>query len=64
MPVKELKIFVTKFIHDELEYVGPDIHAESFEQAELIAEMQGLILEGELTDLIAINAFDRPKVLH
>ena len=43
MPVKELKIFVTKFIHDELEYVGPDIHAESFEQAELIAEMQGLI---------------------
>jgi hypothetical protein len=44
--------------------VGPDIHAESFEQAELIAEMQGLILEGELTDLIAINDFDRPKVLH
>jgi hypothetical protein len=26
--------------------------------------MQGLILEGELTDLIAINDFDRPKVLH
>ena len=64
MSQKEFKIFITKFIHDELEFVGPDIHADSFEQAELIAEMQGLIIQGELTDLIAINDFSRPKVLH
>jgi hypothetical protein len=25
MSQKELKIFITKFIHDELEFVGPDI---------------------------------------
>tara|TARA_Y100000114_G_C11491254_1_gene199962 strand:- start:26 stop:220 length:195 start_codon:yes stop_codon:yes gene_type:complete len=64
MTQKQLKIFITKFIHDELEFVGPDIHADSYEQAELIAELQGLIIEGELTDLIAINDFNRPKVLH
>tara|TARA_B100001248_G_scaffold240648_1_gene206769 strand:- start:11027 stop:11221 length:195 start_codon:yes stop_codon:yes gene_type:complete len=64
MPEKEFKIYITKFIHEEYEYTGPDIHAENFEQAELIAEAQGLILEGELTDLIALDDFARPKVIH
>ena len=42
-----MKIFLTKFVHDLKEYEGPDIHAETWEEAQLIAESQGLILEGE-----------------
>jgi len=61
---KEYKIYLTIFLHDGAEYAGPDIHAESLEQAEIIAENQGLKIDGELTDIIAINDFDRPKVIH
>ena len=59
-----MKIFLTTFMHDTKEYEGPDIHAENIEQAELIAESQGLILEGELTDLFSLGDEMRPRVLH
>ena len=59
-----MKIFITTFIHDTQEYEGPDIHAEDVDQANLIAESQGLIVGGELTDLISLSDDMRPRVLH
>jgi len=61
---RQKKIYVTKFIHDSTEYVGPDIHAENAEQAQFIAEANGLIIDGELTDLIGVVTENRPRVLH
>jgi len=58
------KIFITSFIWDKDEYEGPDIHADTFEQAKIIAESQGLILDGELVDLITMKDETRPRVLH
>ena len=58
------KIFITTFIHDTQKYEGSDIHAEDINQANLIAESQGLIVEGELTDLISLSDDMRPRVLH
>jgi len=51
-----MKIFLTKFVHDLKEYEGPDIHAETWEE--------GLILEGELTELVSLGDEIRPRVLH
>jgi hypothetical protein len=62
-----MKIYVTTFIHDGKEYVGPDIHAETFKNALLIAESQGLVVQGELTDLVDMSTEEvnlRPKVIH
>ena len=59
-----MKIFLTTFLHDAKEYEGPDIHAENEDQALLIAESQGLILEGELTELYSLGDEIRPRVLH
>jgi hypothetical protein len=59
-----MKIFLTTFVHDTKEYEGPDIHAETWEEAQLIAESQGLILEGELTELVSLGDEIRPRVLH
>ena len=47
-----MKIFITKFIHDGQEYCGPNIHAEDLEVAQAIAEIDGYIVQGELTDLV------------
>ena len=58
------KIFMTRFIWDQQEYEGPDIHASSWEQAQLIAEGQGLILNGELVDLVLTGDEKRPRVIH
>ena len=59
-----MKIFLTTFMHDTKEDEGPDIHAETEEIALLIAESQGLILEGELTELYSLGDEIRPRVLH
>ena len=59
-----MKIFLTKFNFDGKEYTGPDIHAENMNDAELIAEANGLIIEGELTDIIDLDDEVRPRVLH
>ena len=60
-----MKIYITKFIWDGQEHACPNIHAENFDNAELIAESQGLEVLGELQDII--QAFDieqGSKVLH
>tara|TARA_R100001163_G_C5052172_1_gene188855 strand:- start:604 stop:786 length:183 start_codon:yes stop_codon:yes gene_type:complete len=60
-----MKIYITKFIHDGKEYDGPNIHAHSADDAELIAESQGLEVLGELEDLIQYGDLeDNEKVLH
>tara|TARA_R110002126_G_scaffold78330_2_gene195158 strand:- start:3381 stop:3569 length:189 start_codon:yes stop_codon:yes gene_type:complete len=58
------KIFVTTFIWDQEEFDGPDIHADTYQQAQLIAESQGLTLNGELVDLILTGDEKRPRVIH
>ena len=55
---------MTRFVWDQEEYEGPDIHASSWEQAQLIAEGQGLILNGELVDLVLTGDEKRPRVIH
>ena len=37
-----MKIYITSFIHDGKEYEGPNIHADSFDSASIMAEGQGL----------------------
>jgi len=58
-----MKIFITKFIHDGQEYCGPNIHAEDLEIAQAIAEIDGYIVQGELTDLVQFKK-DEKRVLH
>ena len=60
-----MKIYITKFTHDGEEFEGPNIHAENMHNAELIAESQGLVVMGELQDLIQAHEMElEPKVLH
>jgi|TARA_R100001015_G_C4554885_1_gene115947 hypothetical protein len=59
-----LRIYLTRFVFDGKEYAGPDIHAENMEDAELIAEYSGLIVDGELTDIVDLDLDTRPRVLH
>ncbi len=58
-----MKIFITKFTHDEKEYEGPNIHAKNIEEAETVAEVNGYIVLGELTDII-ITEDEKEKILH
>ena len=48
-----MKIWITSFIWDDYEYVGPNIIAETFEKAQFLADLQGLVVEGELVDIIS-----------
>ena len=59
-----MKIFITKFMFDGKEYCGPDIHAECMDDAELIAEANGIEVEGELTDLVDSDYEIKTRVLH
>jgi len=58
-----VKIFITKFTHDEKEYDGPNIHANNIDEAETVAEVNGYIVLGELTDIITIEN-EKEKTLH
>ena len=61
-----MKIYITSFIHDGNEYAGPEIHAESFDSANVIAEEQVQTVCGELTEIlqeIIDEDFDN-RVLH
>tara|TARA_R100000935_G_scaffold6495_3_gene14136 strand:+ start:870 stop:1058 length:189 start_codon:yes stop_codon:yes gene_type:complete len=58
------KIYLTKFTWDAEDYEGPDIHAESWNEAQHIAETQGLTLNGELVDLILTGDEKSPRVIH
>ena len=57
-----MKIFVTTFYHDGQPFEGPRIYAENLEVAELIAEVDAYIIEGELTDLVQTR--EHKRVLH
>tara|TARA_R100001015_G_C4498573_1_gene73845 strand:- start:180 stop:362 length:183 start_codon:yes stop_codon:yes gene_type:complete len=59
----KVKIFITKFTHDEKEYEGPNIHAKNIKEAETVAEVNGYIVLGELTDII-ITEDEKEKILH
>lgn len=58
-----MKIFVTKFTHDEKEYDGPYIHAKNIDEAETVAEANGYVILGELTDIIVSEETEK-RVLH
>ena len=53
------KIYLTEFTWD---YTGPNIVAETHEQAELICENLGCRVVGELTDVIVAEG--RNETLH
>ena len=60
-----MKIYITKFTWDGEDHAGPNIHAENINNAELIAESQGLEVLGELQDIIqAFETKQEPKILH
>jgi len=44
-----MKIFSTSFFLDGDEYAGPNIHSDSWMNAQELAESHGLILQVELT---------------
>ncbi len=51
-----MKIFLTKFVWDEVQYEGPKLIANTLQEAELIAEGTGLIVVGEKDDLVETEA--------
>lgn len=60
-----MKVFITEFLHDGLFYEGPNIVAESFEDAEVTAETYGVNVVGMLDVIITDNNEDDYKrVLH
>ena len=60
-----MKVFITEFKHDGLFYEGPNIVAESFEDAEVTAETYGVHVVGMLDVIITDNNEDDYKrVLH
>ena len=58
-----MKIYSTRFVWDGKEYGGPNIHAETIEIAQAIAEHNGLIVQGELTDIVGMEK-DEARVIH
>jgi|15BtaG_2_1085339.scaffolds.fasta_scaffold96750_2 hypothetical protein len=65
-----MKIFITSFEFDGVEYTGPNIFAENHKTAEVIAEYQGLQLDGELQEIHSeelygfLKEFNEKRVLH
>ena len=51
-----MKSFLTKFVWDEVQYEGPKLIANTLQEAELIAEGTGLIVVGEMDDLVVTEA--------
>ena len=62
MSMSNRKIYMTEFTWDGLDYSGPNIVAETPEEAELICESFGCRIVGELTDVIV--AEDEIETLH
>ena len=50
-----MKIFLTQFIWDGATHTGPNIIAETWEHARIIAEGAGLEVVGELTDIVVTD---------
>jgi len=47
-----MKIFLTTYEEDGVEYAGPNIHALSWKMARQLAEIHGLTVSGLLTDVV------------
>ena len=47
-----MKIFLTTYEEDGVEYAGPNIHALSWKMARRLAEFHGLTVSGILTDVV------------
>tara|TARA_R100001510_G_scaffold39667_1_gene36117 strand:+ start:962 stop:1177 length:216 start_codon:yes stop_codon:yes gene_type:complete len=47
-----MKIFLTEYQEEDTIYAGLNIFAESFEEAESIADIHGLIIVGEITEIV------------
>ena len=43
-----MKIWITSFVFEDKEYAGPNIFASSKKKAQLLCDIQGLTLEGQL----------------
>ena len=62
-----MKIFITSFIWDGNEYAGPNIFAKDKKVAEAIAELQGLIINGQLTEIHdeeLLQKLNEKRVIH
>ena len=57
-----MKIYLTEFTWDGTDYSGPNIVAQTPEEAELICESFGYRIVGELTDVIMAD--HEPDTLH
>ena len=57
-----MKIWITSFVFEDKEYSGPNVFASSKKKAQLLCNIQGLTLEGELTgideDLFYLDALE------
>jgi len=47
-----MKIFLTTYEEDGVEYAGPNIHALSWTMARQVAKFHGLTVSGILTDIV------------
>jgi len=47
-----MRIFLTTYEEDGVEYAGPNIHALSWKMARQLAEFHGLTVSGILTDVV------------
>ena len=54
-----MRIWLTSFYYDGKEHGGPNIIAENIEKAETIASKQGVVVQGELTDVYDFTLEDR-----
>ena len=58
-----MKIFITKFTHDAKEYEAPYVHAKTTDEAATVAEANGYVILGELTDIIVSEETEK-RTLH
>ena len=61
-----LKIYLTEFTAetDDKIYAGPNIFATDFDSAQEIADTMGLIVIGELTDIVSTELTGKKKTIH
>ena len=62
-----MKIFLTSFEFDGIEYSGPNIFARNWEIDEAVAEYQGLKIDGELEEIHSeelLQELNEKRVLH
>ena len=58
-----MKIFLTEYQEDDIIYAGLNIFAESFEEAESIADIHNLIIVGEIIEILYQPEFAKNNYL-